>query len=70
MKKVFRRIIPGADDLKDHMTASEVPEWDSLKHILLITEIEKEFNITFSLDDMLNMQSFDDIFTAVTKKLS
>ena len=36
------------------------PGWDSAGHLILITELEKAFNITFKIEDILNFKSFKD----------
>ena len=39
------------------MTASDLPEWDSLAHLNLIIAVEKEFSIHFNLDELESMQN-------------
>lgn len=50
-------------------TASDVAAWNSLNHVLLITAIEKEFNIRFDLLQMVDMQSIGDIAQATYEAL-
>jgi acyl carrier protein len=46
----------------DHTTsAREVPRWDSLQHIALISAIERAFDITLSMDEMMEMRTVGDI---------
>ncbi len=35
----------------------DIPRWDSLQHIALVTAIERAFDITLSLDEMVEMRS-------------
>jgi len=55
----------------DHFTTSlnmdNLAEWDSLKHISLIVEIEKEFNIIIEHMDILEMISVEKINVIVKK---
>ena len=39
----------------------DVYKWDSLTHMDLITTIEREFNISLTLDDIIEMSSFSKI---------
>jgi acyl carrier protein len=39
--------------LSDELTANDVDNWDSLSHMILITEIEKSFSIKFG--DMIEI---------------
>lgn len=34
--------------------------WDSAGHLILITELEKAFNITFQVEDVLSFKSFEE----------
>ncbi len=64
---VFTKTFDGIGELNDSTSPVDVNGWDSLKHIMLISEVEKEFGIRFGLDDMLNMRTFGDICRAVEK---
>lgn len=33
----------------------DVPKWDSLRHIALVTAIEEAYNISLSMDEMMEM---------------
>lgn len=40
--------------------------WDSLYHALLIDQLQKQFQIRFSLDQLLEMHTVEDICRAIT----
>ena len=44
-------------------------EWDSLKHIQLITAIEKRFNIEIDFEESIEMVSVKNILNIITEKL-
>ena len=48
----------------------DIPEWDSFKHILLLTKIEKEFNIKFEVSDFIEMRSIPIIKSKILKYLN
>lgn len=50
-----------ASTVTDSMTMHDVPEWDSMNFLLLIAELEKEYNVSFSMDDVLALNSIGDI---------
>ena len=56
------------EDINLKTTANDIDEWDSLGHIILIQAIEKEFNIQFDLDDLLEFNNVGDIIEAVRNK--
>ena len=46
---------------------SDIDQWDSLTHMLLIQKIETHFKIKFDIFDMLNFESIDHIYQAILK---
>lgn len=56
--------------LNNELSANDVERWDSLSHMLLITEIENEFSIKFKLKDLNKMQNVGDMINIIDSKLS
>lgn len=50
------------------ISMGEVKEWDSMNHLLLISEIEKEFRFKFSIQEVIEIKSLDDISALMQKK--
>jgi acyl carrier protein len=46
-------------------SASSQAEWTSLNHLMLISQIESEFGVLFSNQEVLQLTSFDQIVTAL-----
>lgn len=42
----------------DELTYNSIPEWDSVAHMALVSEIEDAFDIMLDTDDVLDMSSF------------
>lgn len=40
--------------IKDDLTSKDIPEWDSMNYLLFIAELEKQFNVSFSMDEVMN----------------
>lgn len=55
--------------LSDELTANDVDNWDSLSHMILITEIEKAFAIKFKLKDLNKMRNVGDMIEIIMSKL-
>ncbi len=46
LNKIFQDVFDDEEiNIFDEMTASDIDEWDSLTHIMLVVAIEKEFDI-------------------------
>ncbi len=57
------------EDLKDELIVQDLESWDSLKHMDLISSIEKDFNIQFGMDEILSMKDIKTIKKIVNEKL-
>lgn len=67
---IFKKVF--GDDtliLTDELSALDVENWDSLTHMLLITEIENDFSIKFKLKDLNKMLNVGDMITIISSKL-
>jgi acyl carrier protein len=56
-------------DIKDSLTPKDISEWDSMNYLLFIAELEKQCNISFSMDEVLNAQSLGDVRKALQTKI-
>jgi len=67
---VFRRVFNNATlELRDDLTAGHVENWDSLTHMLLISEIENAFQIKFKLKELNKMRNVGDMIEIINSKL-
>ena len=57
--------IPVAE-VKDDLAVGEVPQWDSLAHVTLISAVEKEFNIKFEVDQVFEIEEVEDFLDILT----
>lgn len=51
-------------------TPDDIPGWDSLGHVALASELEKQFNVTFSIDELMSMESVQAIVTTIEGRLA
>ncbi len=49
------------DSIHDSLTAKDIPEWDSMNYLLFIADIEKEFGVSFTMDEILSVDSLGTI---------
>ena len=44
---------------KESIKYNEIPEWDSIGHMTLMSGLEEAFNITMETDDIVDFSSFE-----------
>jgi len=47
----------------------EIAAWDSMGHVTLASSLEKEFGLTFDVDDLMEMENVKEICRIVESKL-
>ena len=48
----------------------DLPEWDSLHHIQIIAELEKEFSIKYAAEELAEMEDVSDLISLTEEKIS
>ena len=58
--KIFMDVL-GTDEtaLNENFTFKDVPQWDSVAHLSLISELEEAFDVMFEPDDILHYGSYE-----------
>jgi len=74
LQKVFRETFndTGVDvdlDMSRH-GINTIYGWDSIKHVELMYTIENEFDINFSLEELQNMKTIEDMLNAIKRHLN
>ncbi len=59
-----------ADSLDPEQKLTDMEEWDSMNHMVLISRIEEEFGVELEQDDVLNMTSVSAIEKILEQKES
>ncbi|WP_024769168.1 acyl carrier protein [Aquimarina macrocephali] len=55
--------------LADETTANDVDGWESVTHMMIISEVEKSFGIKFKLMDLMNMNNIGDLLSTIESEL-
>lgn len=58
------------DDLvvNEETTAADVEKWDSLSHLTLVYEVEMEFDMKFSMKEILEMQNVGEMIEIIARQ--
>ncbi len=70
LQEIFRDAL--ADEeivLNEETSANDIEGWDSLTHITILESIQGQFNISFTIDEIIEMKNVRDILNAIKKKV-
>jgi acyl carrier protein len=56
-------------EITDDLTAKDVDGWDSLSHMMIISQIEKDFGIKFNLRDLNKLNNVGALIDVIQTKL-
>ena len=62
IKRVFE-----LTDVRSDVSQSNCVKWDSLNHLNLVLEVEMEFDISFSPEEITEIKNFSDLLNAIEK---
>lgn len=68
----FLKAVAGSLSLDDtaitlNTMREDIPEWDSLAHIVLFLELEERFGVKFSTDQIQHLDSLELIFSEIQR---
>lgn len=70
LTSIFRDVFnDNSINLKDEITADDVGSWDSLSHMLMITEVENNFSIKFRLREISKLKDVGTLIELIESKL-
>ena len=56
-----------ASEINDESSPENIRSWDSFNGIMLVTELEKGFNVKFTMDDIIAIKNVQDIKKTLAK---
>lgn len=69
LEKVIRKVFPISEaTINENWTSDDIPEWDSVGHLDLIMEIEREFQVKIEVEEMFEVEKLGDIGAILAKK--
>jgi acyl carrier protein len=71
LNSIFRNLFKDQTiNLSLETKASDIDDWDSLNHAMMIAAVEKHFQIKFELMEMLQFKNVGSMVEVIEKKLS
>lgn len=69
LTSVFRDVFDDDDiELTDETTADDIEAWDSLEHITLISAVEKEFKMRFTMKEVSGMKNVGEMMNIIAER--
>jgi len=69
MTKIFRNVFnDDTINLNSDTTAKDIGSWDSLSHMLMITEVENTFSIKFKLREINKLKNVGSLIELIESK--
>ncbi|MFZ1236740.1 MAG: acyl carrier protein [Prevotella sp.] len=66
LNTIFKEVLHRNDIvLNEQMSAKDIAEWDSLSHMIIISNIEKEWNIHFKIREIIKMRNVGDMVDTI-----
>ncbi len=67
---ISKVLLLDTNELTDDLKRGDYEPWDSMAHLVLISEIENEFGIFFEDDEVVDIWTVADIRNLLSKKIS
>jgi acyl carrier protein len=65
---VVNRVFPEERNIEIHMTKKDLISWDSIGHLNLILEVEDEYGISFSKEEIESIDSIQKLYDVIIAK--
>ena len=56
------------DSITDSLTSNDIPDWDSMNYLLFVADLEKEYGISFTMDEVLSADSLGTVRKLLVEK--
>ena len=56
------------EEINDDTSPDNTQTWDSLNGLMMVTELEKNFNVKFTMDEIISVKRFADIKTSLKNR--
>jgi acyl carrier protein len=67
MQTVSRVLRVPQESVTENSMMGDIPQWDSLNHMAVILAVEREFNLVFDLDDVVDLDGVQDLIDLVER---
>ena len=69
LNNIFNQVFDREITLLESTSAKDINGWDSLTHITIISMVEEEFEISFTMKQVLEMQNIGDMISIIEEEI-
>lgn len=69
LNDIFNQVFDREITLLESTSAKDIKGWDSLTHITIISMVEEEFEISFTMKQVLEMQNIGDMISIIEEEI-
>lgn len=69
LNDIFNQVFDREITLLESTSAKDINGWDSLTHITIISMVEEEFEISFTMKQVLEMQNIGDMISIIEEEI-
>ncbi|MBC7430410.1 MAG: acyl carrier protein [Bacteriovorax sp.] len=71
LQKIFSDILEiNPEQVTERSTMDNLDEWDSMKHLELVMSIESEFNVSFEVHEIVELNTVEKIIEILEEKIA
>lgn len=68
LKELIAKVLDiNEEELNDNSSPENISSWDSFKGLMLVSELEKNFNVKFTMNEVISIKNFGDIKKLIKK---
>ena len=67
IQTVSRALRVPQESITEETMMGDIPQWDSLNHMAVISAVERELNLVFDLDDVVDLEGVSDLIDLVER---
>lgn len=68
IEAIAKKIFGDEINITEETASTDIEKWDSMNHVILISNIEQKFNITFDIMEIIAITKFGDFINLIEKK--
>jgi len=67
LKDIFEDVFDYNQEITEDTSKEDVDEWDSMTHVLLLSKVQKRFDVSFDMSNLIEYDTVGKIIDGVIK---